>query len=313
VTPIPLTVLGGFLGAGKTTLVNHLLRAELDRRVAVLVNDFGAIDIDAELITARDGETLSLANGCVCCSLAGGLMKTLLDLRRRPEPPERLLIEASGVADPWKIAQIGLAGRAYRLDAVIVLVDAETVRERASDPHIGATVRRQLAVADLLVLNKCDRVDDRQRAAVFDWLAGQVPEARIVETVQAELPPALILGQSLRRATRPTDELENSHQAQFHSFSFTADRPFEAAALRRLLADLPPGVLRAKGLVWLDETPERCHVLQWVAGRGSLTPDTPWGERNPGSRLVVLGQASGFDPQALEARFRAALRGDFSF
>lgn len=307
-TPIPLTVLGGFLGAGKTTLVNHLLRAELDRRVAVLVNDFGAIDIDAELITARDGETLSLANGCVCCSLAGGLMKTLLELRQRSEPPEHLLIEASGVADPWKIAQIGLAGRAYRLDAVIVLADAETVREQSDDLHVGDIVRRQLAVADLLVLNKCDRIDDRQRTAVRDWLGEQVPEARIVETVRAKLPPELVLGQSLRRATEPADEPETLHQAQFQSFSFSADRPFDAAALRRLLAELPSGVLRAKGVVWLDEAPQRRHVLQWVAGRWSLTADEPRGERQPGSRLVVLGLPGSFEPQALEQRFRAALR-----
>lgn len=307
-TPIPLTVLGGFLGAGKTTLVNHLLRAELDRRVAVLVNDFGAIDIDVELITARDGETLSLANGCVCCSLAGGLMKTLLELHRRSEPPEHLLIEASGVADPWKIAQIGLAGRAYRLDAVIVLADAETVRERAADPQIGATVRRQLAVADLVVLNKCDLIGAGQRQSVRGWLAEQVPEARIVETMRAELLPELILGQSIRRLAEPADELETSHQTQFQSFSFTADRPFEAAALRHLLDELPHGVLRAKGVVWLDEAPQRRHVLQWVAGRLSLTADETWGERQPGSRLVVLGLAGSFEPQALEQQFRAAIR-----
>lgn len=160
--------------------MNHLLGSPLGRRVAVLVNDFGDINIDADLVTARDGDAISLANGCVCCSLAGGLMKTLLELRRRSPPPQQLLIEASGVADPWKIAQIGLAGPAYRLDGVIVLADAETVRRQAADRHVGDIVRRQIAVADIVVLNKCDRVTPQQLTAVRDGLQGLNARVRIL-------------------------------------------------------------------------------------------------------------------------------------
>lgn len=306
--PIPLTVLGGFLGAGKTTLVNHLLRAELDRRVAVLVNDFGAIDIDAELITARDGETLSLANGCVCCSLAGGLMKALLELCQRPEPPEHLLIETSGVADPWKIAQIGLAGRAFRLDAIIVLADAETVREQSDDPHVGDIIRRQLAVADLLVLNKCDLIGTEQRRMVRDWLDRQVPGARVIETEHAQLSPELLLGEASARSPAAQEMPDSQdHEAVFQRWSFSTDQVFDGAALRTLIAELPPGVLRAKGVVRLAEDPERRYILQRVGRRWSLQPGDG-GTENPTSRLVVLGMPGSFEPVALEVRFREAVR-----
>ena len=161
--PIPLTVIGGYLGAGKTTLLNQLLRHNAGRRLAVLVNDFGSINIDAALITQHDGETMSLTNGCICCSLANGFLTALTQLKERPEPPEHIIVEASGVADPLKIGQYGhLPG--FRLDGVIVLADAETVRRRARDSYVGRTVIRQLQGADVLILTKPDLVSgDRPR------------------------------------------------------------------------------------------------------------------------------------------------------
>src|SRR4051794_19414238 len=126
--PIPLTVIGGYLGAGKTTLLNRLLHQNEGRRFAVLVNDFGSINIDAALIASHDGETMSLTNGCICCSLANGFLTALTQLRNRAEPPEHIIVEASGVADPLKIAQYGHTP-GFRLESIIVLADAETVRK----------------------------------------------------------------------------------------------------------------------------------------------------------------------------------------
>jgi hypothetical protein len=108
--PIPLTIVGGFLGAGKTTLINRLLGGGHGRRITVIVNDFGAIKIDASLIADRDDDVIALANGCVCCSLGSSLSATLMQVRSAPDPPDHVVIEASGVSEPAKIAQIGLAG-----------------------------------------------------------------------------------------------------------------------------------------------------------------------------------------------------------
>ena len=154
-SPIPATVIGGYLGAGKTTLVNHLLRTANGLRLAVLVNEFGALPIDDDLIIAREDNLISLAGGCVC-SFGSDLMAALMDLSQISPPPERVLIEASGVAMPGAIAASVDLLTAYAVDGVLVLADSETVRTRADDLFMGDTIRRQLGEADLILLSKCD-------------------------------------------------------------------------------------------------------------------------------------------------------------
>ena len=151
--PIPATVIGGYLGAGKTTLVNHLLRTADGLRLAVLVNEFGALPIDDDLIIAREDNLISLAGGCVCCSFGSDLMAALMDLSQLSPPPERVLIEASGVAMPGAIAASVDLLTAYKVDGVLVLADSETVRARADDPFMGDTIHRQLGEADLILLS----------------------------------------------------------------------------------------------------------------------------------------------------------------
>jgi len=306
-SPIPLTVIGGFLGAGKTTLLNHLLRARLDRRIAVLVNDFGAINIDIELIESRSADTINLANGCVCCSIADGLMQTLLQLRRRAEPPEHIIIEASGVADPWKIAQFGLAGRSYRLDGVIVLADVETLQEHAADRYIGETVQQQLKSADIVLLNKCDLVTAAQKQALLDWLQAHFPSTQIITSVQAQVAAELLLG--LESTREPSSKNPaHSHETQFQRWQFSANQPFNTAALRQLLDQLPEEVLRAKGWVWLDETPQQRTLLQLVGKRWRLVPDRNWQtDEVPGSEIIVLGLPGNFDVAVLQQQFNTAL------
>ena len=154
--PIPVTVIGGYLGAGKTTLVNHLLRHAGGTRIAVLVNDFGELPIDADLIESKHDDVIGIAGGCVCCEIGSDLVDALRTLAARDPPPQQVLVETSGVALPGAVAgAVGLLP-AYRLDATVVLADAETVRERAADRYLGDTVTRQLAEADIVVLNKAD-------------------------------------------------------------------------------------------------------------------------------------------------------------
>ncbi len=192
--PLSTIVLGGYLGAGKTTLLNHLLRHAQGRRIAVMVNDFGDIGIDADLIESTEGEVMSLAGGCICCSVGSDLVAALMALAQRIPPPDLVLIETSGVALPGSVARGARLAPGIETDGVVVLVDAETIRIRANDRHVGDTVMQQLADADLLLLNKVDLVDEPTLAATRHWLAGIAPRARIIESVEARIPTELILG-----------------------------------------------------------------------------------------------------------------------
>ena len=170
-------MIAGYLGAGKTTLINELLAHDHRQRLAVLVNDFGAVNIDAALIAEHNGQTISLKNGCICCSIADELGDALDRVLALEPPPDQIVIEASGVADPANVAAYGQGWPGCRLDAVIVFADAETVRARSRDQFVGELVTRQLRRADIVMVTKYDLVTEAELAAVVDWLAGQVPRA----------------------------------------------------------------------------------------------------------------------------------------
>ena len=305
--PIQLTVIGGFLGAGKTTLLNRLLRDAGDRRLAVLVNDFGAINIDAELVQSREGEMVRLTNGCICCGVAGDFIGELALLRDRPDPPAHVVVEASGVADPGQIVVLGsLPG--YRKDAAVVVADAETVRARAADEATGHHVIGQLRAADLLVLNKTDLVDAEQLAQARAWLreiAG--PSTAIVETSFGEVPIDVVLG--VQAADRPAlaphdhhDHDDHDHQhPSFETWSWSGAAAISGTGLVEALKHLPDGIVRAKGLLHLREDPASRYVLQVVGRRFSVTVDRPWSGDAPGSQLVVIGLPGAVDADALDA------------
>jgi G3E family GTPase len=309
--PIQLTVIGGFLGAGKTTLLNALLRDAGDRRLAVLVNDFGAINIDAELVQARDGEMVSLKNGCICCGVGGDFIGELALLRDRDDPPEHVVVEASGVADPGAIVVLGdLPG--YRKDAAVVVADAETVRERAADDVTGHQILGQLRAADLLVLNKTDLVEPGRLAETHAWLreiAG--PSTAIVETVFGALPVEVVLG--TRSATErvwsgPVHATHDHHDHDHHhdhpafeTWSWGAAEPISGAGLVEELKALPDGIVRAKGLLHLREDAANRYILQVVGRRFSIQADRPWGEEPPASQLVVIGLPGSVDEPQLAA------------
>jgi G3E family GTPase len=197
---VPAILIGGYLGAGKTTLVNHLLRHAGGRRLAVLVNDFGEVSIDADLIVGAADGVLSLAGGCVCCSFGSDLVGTLAEVLRREPAPDTVLIETSGVGIPSAVARAARLVPGLRLEATVVVADAPTVQARAADRYVGDTVRQQLDDADLLLLNQTDRVDAATLARLQAWWTAGHPQTPLWPTVRAGWPMGRL--QSQARAGR---------------------------------------------------------------------------------------------------------------
>jgi G3E family GTPase len=292
-TPIPLTVIGGFLGAGKTTLVNHLLRTAT-RRFGVLVNDFGAINIDAALIASRDCETVALTNGCVCCGTGDDLGAGLAQLMAREFSIEHVIIEASGVSDPWRVAQLALVEPGFNLEPIVVVADGVALPEQLRDRWVSDTVRGQLLAAELVVLNKADHAMTQARAAI----QAIRPEARLIETRHGAISADL-----LRFPTGPRSRFRADVVAEhgFLSWYFIPDGPFDRERLRALLAGLPASVLRVKGFCRLGREAAP-HLLQFASGQWALTPRDA-GE--PG--LVVIGTPMMPDGDELALLFDGAL------
>src|SRR5579862_6344158 len=194
---VPITILTGFLGAGKTTLLNRILTGDHGLRVGVLVNDFGSINIDAELVVGVDSNMISLANGCVCCQIRDDLVESVVALLARPETVEYMLLEASGVADPAGIfmtfSDLNLRDR-IRLDSVTCVVDADQVFAHPEYPPLMDLKLRQIGFADMLILNKVGLAGPQQAEKVRAWLDDHFNRLRIVEANYCEVPYEILLG-----------------------------------------------------------------------------------------------------------------------
>jgi G3E family GTPase len=313
---IPITIIGGYLGAGKTTLLNAVLRGGHGARIGVIVNDFGSVNIDAALIANRSGETISLTNGCVCCSIGNSLALTLHDLAAREDSLAHIIIEASGVADLQRVASFGASHPRLTLDSVIVVADAETVRTLADDEYVGDLVRRQLEAADVIVLSKTDLISADEQHSVRSWFAIEVPGARIPDRSGSDLFTALVLTggtahiwPALATQTPAPDHPQaDEHARQFATWNFVDDRPLDGASLRATITALPTTVIRAKGIVTLAGVPSKRCVLQLVGRRWSLEPAPP--DADPLSTvpsgqsiIVCIGVAGQLDPRSLDALF----------
>lgn len=277
----PLTIIGGYLGAGKTTLVNHLLRSADGLRLAVLVNEFGELPIDRDLIEGRDGNVISIAGGCVCCSYGNDLVMALHEMAAGEGRFDHVLLEASGVGIPSAIAAtVSLMG-AYTLDGVVVVADAETIEASARDRYMGETVIAQLAEADLVVLNKLDLVDEAVRCRVEGWIGEVASGVRVVTATRAVLPPEVVLESFLGRE-RGAGKATVAAPDTFETITPEVGEPVDPEVFARRLIE--QGYVRAKGFV-VDQAGEM-RAVQVVGRRFEIAP-APAGVR-PGVVAIRL-------------------------
>lgn len=303
---IPLTVIGGFLGAGKTTLLNHLLGLQPTCRLAVLVNDFGALNVDVALVASAEGDTMALTNGCVCCSIGDDLSAALIRVLSASRPFDGVVIEASGVSDPWRIAQLGMAATELRLEGVIVLVDAGVVLDQAKDPLLVDALHTQISSADLLVLNKMDLVDDTQRARVRAWLGQIAPRTPVYETTQADVPLPLLSSTAMvdpdqntcrrRDCSGHAHEVAHTHGAEFDTWSQAPQAVLSALELTRRLQALPNDVLRLKG--WVRTQEHGWSEVQLAGRRASVRRASH--PPAQGAALVAIGLHGRLPTEALQ-------------
>ena len=323
---VPITILTGFLGAGKTTLLNRILTGDHGLRVGVLVNDFGSINIDAELVVGVDGNMISLANGCVCCQIRDDLIESVVALLSRPETVEYILLEASGVADPAGIFATfndpNLRDR-IRLDSVICVMDADQVFAHPEYPPLMDLKLRQVGFADMLILNKVDLAGPDQVEKVKAWLDSYFNRLRIVETNYCEVPYQILLGvgrfdPAERRARTPLstaattpachdDDHAHDHSKMFSTWSYETDQPLALDALQETMRKLPGNVYRAKGVIYTVEAPERRAVLQVVGRRVEISLQDEWAERAPRTQIVAIGAAGSIDASLLEKTFASCI------
>ena len=290
---LPLTVIGGYLGAGKTTLINRLLREDHGARIMVMVNDFGAINIDADLLASADDDTLTLTNGCVCCTMGADLFMAMGDALDRHPRPDHLVIEASGIADPARIAAAAKAEPDMAYGGIAVVVDALHWPGLADDPQIGAQIRGQVAVADLLLVSKAEAGLPGSLSARLAGLsaAPQLDLARLPAVA-----PLILGGLSpLQGKAAPA-----GHPA-YLGWSHEGPEVLDRAALLAKLEAAPAPLYRIKGLVRAPDGPgwEVQVVGRNIAVKPALDPVTQ-------TRIVAIGPQAGLTRADVAAWWAAA-------
>lgn len=314
---IPVVLVAGFLGAGKTTLLNHLLRNNRGVRIGVIVNDFGAVNIDSMMVAGQVDSMVSLSNGCLCCAVDVSEMDSMLDrLANARSEIDVIVVEASGLAEPRNMVRLVLGSENQRIayGGLVVMVDAVELEDtRATHPELDLHLR----LADLLVLNKTDRIseaDHRGLLARVDELSGGVP---VVSTAHGRVDPRLLFDEVARADNRPRqlslDELllepEHGHDCGDHdhlhdrysSVSFTTDAPMDPRALVEFLEDRPAGLYRIKGFVYFGISGHTQKYVMQTVGRHIRFDRTGWRRGEPRTtNLVLIG--AGIDADAITRR-----------
>lgn len=321
---IPVTIVTGFLGSGKTTLLNHILTNQQGLKTAVLVNEFGEIGIDNELIVATDDNMVTLNNGCVCCTINEDLVKAVHKVLESSEKIDYLIVETTGLADPLPVAFTFLGTELRemtRLDSIVTLVDCANF---SVDLFNSQAAYSQIAYGDVIVLNKTDLVDEADVDSLEIKVRDIVKEvhkqkgARILRTQKSEVPLPLILSVGLFETDKyfasSQEKHEHGHDHHHHehghehhhhehehhhhsnhlemdgftSLSIESDKPFAIRKFQYFLDNLlPENVFRAKGILWFEESPKR-HIFH-LSGERFTLEDSEW-QGNQKNQLVLIGQ-----------------------
>jgi len=290
-----VTILAGFLGSGKTTMLHHLLEGGHGLKLAAVVNDIGAVNIDAALIANTDSDVIELTNGCSCCSLGPELGQTINELSRRAEPLDGIVVEASGIADPAAMGAVVAGAGGARLDGIITVIDAGALAQWLDNPATAPLFQRQLDAAHLLALNKADLVDDEALAAATARLADLAPGRPVIATEQGRLDVSLALG-AAGRGARPEPAHLHHEAERFATRTIALDGPVDRQRLAAFLADPPEGLLRVKGFVETQDAPGHLRTVQAVGRKWSIEPPTGASQaKTEDSRLVLIGLADQTD------------------
>ena len=308
----PVSIVSGFLGAGKTTLLSRILADPRAVRFGVLVNDFGDLDIDADLIAESHPDRIALSNGCVCCTIRDDLLAAALTLARESPAPEHVLIETSGVSNPVAVADVFFrapGSTVFDVEGIYCLIDSENFPDL--DYETSELAIEQAAVADIVLLNKADRATPDSLDGIEKTLLGAQPAMRILRTVRADVPRDI-----LHDPARPPNALAergaedgdgtHDHGAEFEPWSWRSIEPLSLQRFRETVAGLPNGVYRAKGVLRFFEFPGQRGVFQLAGKRSTLEFETePSASGN--SSLVAIGRRGAYDKDVLEAAFNACI------
>lgn len=323
---MPVTIITGFLGSGKTTLLNHILSDRQDLKIAVLVNEFGDINIDSQLLVSIDEDMMELSNGCICCTINDGLVDAVYRVLERDDRIDHMVIETTGVADPLPIILtfLGELRDLTRLDSVVTMVDAETF---TSDHFDSEAAHKQLTYADITILNKTDLAAPDQIQTLETYIRTVKSGARILHSQYGNVPLPLILDMGYNNADdyaeliKSPDSAKSEHHHEHHhhehhhhhsshldndgfgTIAFESDRPFDVKKFEAFLqVEMPPNVFRAKGILWFHESELR-HVFQLSGIRFDIQGDQ-W-RTPPKNQIVFIGR--GLDGDAMRQNLNRCL------
>jgi G3E family GTPase len=314
---VPVTVLTGYLGAGKTTLLNRVLTEQHGKNYAIIVNEFGELGIDNELVVNAEEEVFEMNNGCICCTVRGDLIRIIGNLMKRKGRFDAILIETTGLADPAPVAQTFFVDddvrRHAKLDSIVTVVDAKNFLQRLEDSHEAA---EQVAFADIVLLNKIDLVSPDEAARVEARIRAINPMARLHKTNHCAMPVAELLDRGAFDLNRILEiepnflgEDDHEHDDAITSVSLRATRPLDPEKFNAWISELlrvsGVDILRCKGILNLKNSPDR-FVFQGVHMLMEGRAGKPWQDNETReSKFVLIGRNLG--EAKLRAGFEACL------